>query len=443
MNPRQRQGMRKHQLGGIAWPRATKNESGFVAYRELDEKLDLTSIAEHLKDTRWGKNTQHSLTALLRQSVYSRLAGYEDTNDAERLRVDPAMRYIVGGRAKDRLAASSSEIGRFETEILTKRQNLATLKNLPGLWVGKTRQSKQKELILDMDSSVSPVHGNQEGSAYNGHFGCDCYHPLFCFNQDGDVEYALLREGNVHSAHDWKSVLEPVVKRYRWRRVRRYFRADAAFSNPELYQYLEEKNFLYAIRLKGNAILHDMISHLLTRPRGRPSIKPLVRYHSFRYQANSWKKPRRVVAKVEWHAGELFPRIGFIVTNLHWKSSNVVKLYNGRGTAEQWIKEGKYALNWTRLSCSSFAANQVRFQLFLLAYNLSNFLRRIALPYRVREWSLTTLKEKLVKIGAKVVWHARYVTFQMAEVAVPHVLMKEILNRIRAFRVWKGATQPG
>ena len=157
----------------------------------------------------------------------------------------------------------------------------------------------------------------------------------------------------------------------------------------------------------------------------------------------AWKKPRRVVAKVQWHAGELFPRIGFIVTNLRWKSSNVVKFYNGRGTAEQWIKEGKYALNWTRLSCSSFAANQVRFQLFLLAYNLSNFLRRIALPYRVREWSLTTLKEKLVKIGAKVVWHARYVTFQMAEVAVPHVLMKEILNRIRTFRGWKGAPQPG
>ena len=139
------------------------------------------------------------------------------------------MRYVVGGRAKERLAASSSEVGRFETEILTKPDNLQALMSLPGLWVDRTRQRKQRELVLDLDSSVSPTHGNQEGSAYNGHFGCNCYHPLFCFNQHGDVEHALLRKGNVHSADDWRSVLEPVVKRHRWRRAKRYFRGDAAF----------------------------------------------------------------------------------------------------------------------------------------------------------------------------------------------------------------------
>jgi hypothetical protein len=119
------------------------------------------------------------------------------------------------------------------------------------------------------------------------------------------------------------------------------------------------------------------------------------------------------------------------VTNLRWKSSNVVKFYNKRGTAEQWIKEGKYALNWTRLSCHDFVDNQVRLQLFALAYNLGNFLRRLALPKKVRDWSLRTLKEKLIKIGAKVIRHSRYVIFQMAEVAVPRVLFCEILWRIR------------
>jgi hypothetical protein len=145
-----------------------------------------------------------------------------------------------------------------------------------------------------------------------------------------------------------------------------------------------------------------------------------------------------VVAKVEWHSGELFPRIGFIVTNLRWKSSNVVRFYNKRGTAEQRIKDGKYALNWTRLSCHDFVDNQVRLQLFALAYNLGNFLRRLALPSSVNTWSLRTLREKLIKIGAKVVRHSRYVVFQMAEVAVPRDLFGAILARIGQLRARPG-----
>ncbi len=123
-----------------------------------------------------------------------------------------------------------------------------------------------------------------------------------------------------------------------------------------------------------------------------------------------------------------------MVTNLRWKSSNVVKFYNKRGTAEQWIKEGKYALKWTRLSCHDFVDNQVRLQLFALAYNLGNFLRRLALPKSIKDWSLRTLQVKLIKIGAKVVRHSRYVIFQMAEVAVPRALFCEILERIQRLK---------
>jgi len=128
--------------------------------------------------------------------------------------------------------------------------------------------------------------------------------------------------------------------------------------------------------------------------------------------------------------GELFPRIGFIVTNLRWKSSNVVKFYNRHGTTEQWIKKGKYALKWTRLSCHDFIDSQVRLQLFALAYNLGNFLRRLALPKSIKDWSLRTMRERLVKIGAKVVKYARYVIFQLAEVLVSKSLFYEILERI-------------
>jgi hypothetical protein len=139
--------------------------------------------------------------------------------------------------------------------------------------------------------------------------------------------------------------------------------------------------------------------------------------------------PRRVVAKVEWHQGELYPRVGFIVTNLKRPADRVSKFYNGRGTAEQWIKEGKQALRWTRLSC-----NAVRLQLFALAYNLANFLRSLVLPNEVAQWTLTTLREKLVKIGARIVRHGRYVIFQLAEVAVPRALVDAILRRINRLR---------
>jgi DDE family transposase len=350
------------------------SDAGLLAYRELDDTLGLTDTgADTLADARTGKNGCHRLAGLLRQSVFGRLAGYEG---------------------------------------LSRPENLAALADLPGQWIAKVHQRRPLRIVvLDMDSSESPTYGEQEGSAYNGHFGCTCYHPLFVFNQLGDVEGCALRPGNVHSADGWRAVLEPVVAHYRGTVKRLYFRGDAAFANPEIYEFLEAEGIRYTIRLPANRILQDRIGYLLRRPVGRPPHEVRRYYACFSYQAKSWKKARRVVAKVEWHPGELYPRVGFIVTNLARPAERVIAFYNQRGTCEQWIKEGKGAIKWTRLSCRTFAANAVRFQLHALAYNLGNFMRTLAMPKTAEPWSLTSLRKKLIKIGAKVVRHGRYVTF--------------------------------
>ena len=159
-----------------------------------------------------------------------------------------------------------------------------------------------------MDSSVSETYGQQQGSAYNGHFGCTCYHPLFLFNQFGDLERVLLRRGNHHSAKFWRRVLLPVIERYRSVNIPKFFRGDAAFANPALYRLLEHEGYQYAIRIPANEVLEREIAHLLRRPVGRPPRKPIVLYAGFLYRAASWDVNRRIVAKVEWHHDELFPR---------------------------------------------------------------------------------------------------------------------------------------
>ena len=419
---------------------AISSDGGLLLHRELDDALGLTDmLAELIADPRTGKNGRHRFVGFLRQSVFSRLAGYEDVNDADRLRLDPVLRQVVGGRAVKHGAASASAMGRFETEMLTQPANLTALADLPGRWIDAVHDRQPpKSITLDMDSSESPVHGDQEGAAWNGHFQSKCLHPLFVFNQYGDLERCALRPGNVHSADGWEDVLKPVLARYsaeaRPSIIRRRFRADAAFAIPALFDLLEAEDWDYAIRIKGNPKLHDQIGWLMKRRPGRPPNHVVREYTSFQYRAKSWSKPRRVVAKVEFHPDELFPRVGFIVTNRSLPNERVLAFYNQRGTAEQHIKEGKHALKWTRLSCMRFAANAVRLQLHALAYNLANFLRTLATPEGIETWSLTSLRERLIKTGARLVGHARYAVFQMAEAALPRAVFAGILDLINGLR---------
>jgi len=416
------------------------SDGGLIVVRELDERLGFGELIEqHLTDSRRGKNTQFPLADLFRQSVYSRLAGYEDVNDAERLSQDPTFRLIGSEKIWERGAALTSRLQSFETEMLAAEENFTGLARINRELIGRVEaMDSPQRVVLDMDSTEIPVDGQQEESAYNGHFKSTCYHPLLLFNREGDCLAAKLRPGNVHSAENWEEVLLPEIERQQKQGKEVVFRADAAFAKPEIYEALEERGVKYAIRIPANESLERDIAELLTRPVGRPSHKPVFRYKSFLYQAESWKKARRVVAKVEFHAGELFPRVGFIVTSLDADSRAVVRFYNKRGTAEQWIREGKQAVKITRLSCHRFRSNEVRLWLSVIAYNLGNLWRQLVLPSRIEKWSLSSLQRRLVKTGGRLIKHARYYWLLLAEGHLTRRLFGAMVRRIAALPVPAG-----
>src|SRR5262245_24327788 len=206
------------------------SDAGLLAYRELDDALGLTEMAgDVLVDARSGKNGRHALAGLFRQSVFGRLAGYEDVNDASAC---ATIRRCAGlSAAKRRRGARLRRVrwGASRRNGSRRPRNFAALADLSGQWIDLVHGRRPpRGIVLDMDSSVSPTHGEQEMSVWNGHYACTCYHPLFVFNQFGDLERCALRAGNVHSADGWDDVLKPVVARYQGKVSRIYFRADAA-----------------------------------------------------------------------------------------------------------------------------------------------------------------------------------------------------------------------
>jgi hypothetical protein len=262
--------------------------------------------------------------------------------------------------------------------------------------------------VLDTDSTEVPVYGQQEQSAYNGHFESILYHPLLLWNGEGDCLAAKLRPGNVHSADDWEELLLPEIERQQRLGKEVVFRADAAFAKPELYEAP------------------------LTRPAGRPSYKPVVRFKKLSLSGSELEAGAAGGGEGQVPLWGVVPRVWFIVTSLAASSLAVVRFYNKRGTAEQWIKEGKQAVAMTRLSCHRFRANEVRLWLSLIAYNLGNLWRRLALPAPIGKWSLTSLQQRLVKSGGRLIQHARYHWLLLAEGHLTWRLFAGMLRKIAA-----------
>ncbi len=362
------------------------------------------------------------------------MAGYENVNDAERLSQDPTFRLIGSEKVWDRGTALTSRLQTFETEMLAE-ENFAGPARINRELIGNAEApDSAQRVVLDMDSTEIPVYGEPENTAYSGHFESTCYHPLLLFNRQGDCLTARLRPGNVHSAEGWEEMLLPKIERQQKAGKEVVFRADAAFAKPEIYEALEERGVKYAIRIPANDNLERGHRRAIDAAGGKAELSQVVWYKSFLFRAPRWKTARRVLAKVEFHFGELFPRVGFVVTNLETDSRAVVRFYTKRGTAEQWIKEGKQAVKMTRLGCHRFRSNEVRMWLSLIAYNLENLWRRLVLPRRIDNWSLTSLQQRLVKTGGRLIKHARY--HLLAESGLTRRLFGAMVRRITACR-WR------
>ena len=208
------------------------SDTGFLLLREIDERFGILGpIESELEDTRSWVHSKHTQLQMVRQRIYQIAAGYEDCNDADFLRIDPALRLAIG--KGDEAGAGQSRLSRLENEVLGTEDGLKALENaLTRSNDALMRRKKKQRLIVDVDSTEDPAHGKQENVAFNGHFGKNCFHPLFAFTSDGDCLRAKLRPGNVHSADGVLDFLDPIVKRYRSRFILFWLRGDAAFANP-------------------------------------------------------------------------------------------------------------------------------------------------------------------------------------------------------------------
>ena len=386
------------------------SDAGFLALREIDERFKVTApMGREIDDPRSPVHIRHSMVGMIRQRVYQIAAGYEDCIDADQLRIDPALRLALGKDHK--VCAGQSVMSKLENDYLGNGQGLVALeKALARSADALLRRKNKRRLIVDLDSTEDPAHGKQEKMAYNGHFRKNCFHPLFAFTSEGDCLAAKLRPGNVHSADGTLDIFKPIVERYRsWFQLF-WFRGDAAFANPKIYEFCEDARHrvTYFIRLPSNQSLEKLIKPHLRRPVGRPPKSGIqVKVIDFRYQAKSWNRPRRVVCKIEWHAGELFPRSNFIVTSSRLPKAKAVKVYNGRGDVENRIKEGKNTLRWDKTSCHRFEANQARLLMGVIAYNLLHVLRSFHVIGEGVKRSIEWLIKRLIKVGVKVIYHGR------------------------------------
>jgi hypothetical protein len=426
----------KEVVADFAGGRITSDAGGLLL-RELDQRYRIAeNAARCLHDPREGRKVKHDLLTLVRQRLFAIAQGYEDNNDAATLAKDPAFK-IMAGKApeSDGDLASQPTLSRFENRVTAK--DLRRLSDrLLELYL-KTHPGPRKVIVLDMDGTDDPTHGRQQLSFFHGYYEEYMYHPLLVFDgRDGFPLAAVLRPGNTHSSHGALAVLKRLIKKLKqaYPKALILFRADAGFAVPALYSYLEDQpETRYVIGfITNNRVLAKTAPLLLKAQRQYQETGEKQRlFTSFSYQAESWTKPRRIIAKVEYtHLGA---NQRFVVTNLSRNPQFVYDdIYVLRGDVENRIKELKLEIKADRLSCHRFLANQFRLLLHTAAYGLFWLLRHHLQGTELATAQVNTLRLKLLKIGARIRETSRRIWVHLASGYPYRDLLAGLLQNLRA-----------
>ena len=393
------------------------SDAGLLPLRAFDQRHRLTlSLAEHVSDPREEERVRHSVLSLFRQRIYQIIAGYEDANDADRLRHDPAFQ-ILADQPLGQALGSQPTLSRWENS--PSPRDLLKLQEALLDWFVKIcgkQVRKRGEILLDVDSTDDPTHGQQQLSFFNGGYDQYMYHPLLIFERHtGCLLAARLRRGAAASHARIIPLLLRIVPRLQREspNVRIKLRADAGFALPLLYEFCEFFGIHYVIGIATNSRLEGKAQRLQRRlaRRYRRTGKPQRSFSSFLYRAYSWSHQRRICYKAE--RTESGTNVRFLVTNLKGRSRSVFSFYNDRGECENRIEEFKNGFAADRLSCHRFRANAFRLLLHSFAYNLVN-LFRLQLPLSMRSAQIETLRIQLFKIGARIRETARCIRIHLA-----------------------------
>jgi hypothetical protein len=393
------------------------SDAGLLPLRAFDQRHQLTrDLAETVRDPRQDDRVRHDSLALLRQRIYQIVAGYEDANDADRLRHDPLLQIIADQKLGQPLG-SQPTLSRWENAPSGRdlvRLNDALCKQFLRLCGKQVR--KRREILLDIDSTDDPTHGQQQLSFFNGGHGQHMYHPMLIFERHtGCLLAARLRAGNASSHARIVPMLLRLVPQLQaaFPNVKIKLRGDAGFALPLLYEFCEFFGIQYTLGIPANSVFRRRAEPRQKRlqRRYRRTQLPQRSFSSFRHRARSWSHQRRICYKAEHTA--VGTNLRFLITNRSGRASQIFAFYNDRGECENRIEEFKNGFRADRLSCHRFLANAFRLLLHGFAYNLVN-LFRLQLPHPWRSAQIETLRAQLFKLGARVRQTARCVRFHLA-----------------------------